>query len=377
MSPSITPQQTETLNQPVTRFAHHQNAFGFLRLIFASLVIAAHVPEIIDGNRQREIFTMIFGTLSSGEIAVSGFFIISGFLITGSFVKNGDRVAYGIRRIARIYPGFIVASLVCVLLVAPLSGADMHVQGIKPYIKGLVWLLLLQPPYLPHTFVGMHYPALNGPMWTIAYEFRCYLLVMVLSALGMLNRPRACIALAAACLFASAFIPRDLIFNLYRSEYVGAVFGDLKSGLKLAAYFLAGASFFLMRDHLNMNGKNIFIALLGLLVGLCFKATADFAVATCGAFLIFACAQRAAGTFVANINNEDDISYGVYLYAWPITMLLIWRWPDIHPLEAGLLTLALALLLGWLSWRLVEKPAMMLSRHYLRSRARRKSLVAP
>jgi hypothetical protein len=40
--------------------APHANNVGLLRMILALLVIISHSPELIDGNRSREILTRIF-----------------------------------------------------------------------------------------------------------------------------------------------------------------------------------------------------------------------------------------------------------------------------------------------------------------------------
>jgi peptidoglycan/LPS O-acetylase OafA/YrhL len=52
-----------------------------------------------------------------------------------------------------------------------------------------------------------------------------------------------------------------------------------------------------------------------------------------------------------------DVSYGLYIWAWPITQLVLGalRW-----WQAGLVVTPLALAAGWLSWTLVEKRALTL-----------------
>ena len=60
------------------------------------------------------------------------------------------------------------------------------------------------------------------------------------------------------------------------------------------------------------------------------------------------------------INNANDISYGVYLYAWPVGKLLLWYWPAMPLLACIAANWLIACALGWVSWHVIEKPAMAL-----------------
>src|SRR5689334_20240027 len=190
----------------VERFARPANAFGFLRLLFASLVIVSHVTELADGNRSRELLARLFGTISFGDLAVDGFFIISGYLIVGSYLKHSALLPYLRKRVARIYPGFLIASLVSLVIVAPLAGG--HLEQVRTYwAPEFLRMLLLQPPVAADTFVGQPHPDINGATWTIAYEFRCYLLVVALGAAGILRRGWLIVLLGAISLFLFEAIP--------------------------------------------------------------------------------------------------------------------------------------------------------------------------
>ena len=98
-----------------------QNNFGFLRLFFAIVVIFSHAPEAIDGDRNRELMTRFFGTMSMGDLAVTCFFLISGFLILMSYQHSSSFKNYLKKRVLRIYPGFILAYLFCLLCVIPMA----------------------------------------------------------------------------------------------------------------------------------------------------------------------------------------------------------------------------------------------------------------
>jgi peptidoglycan/LPS O-acetylase OafA/YrhL len=55
------------------------------------------------------------------------------------------------------------------------------------------------------------------------------------------------------------------------------------------------------------------------------------------------------------VNRIGDCSYGVYIYAFPVQQFVLFKFPDIsYPLYLGV-TIVITLMLGYLSWHLVEK----------------------
>jgi peptidoglycan/LPS O-acetylase OafA/YrhL len=327
----------------IERFGDHRNTFGFIRLLLAALVIVSHTPELMDGNRSREILTRLFGTMSFGEVAVDGFFIVSGYLIFGSFCKTPLASAFLIKRIARIYPAFILASLVCVYVVAPIAGAG--IRDMKSAIFPSIYnMFTLSVPVVANVFNGTPYPALDQAMWTIFHEFHCYILVLILGITGLIGRPWMILSAAVGCLMGNEI----LMAHGYNSD----------SLVRFTGIYLAGGLFFSWRDHIRFTKLGTWLA-SALLLGLMFsKPLAEPAFALFGGYLLLSIAFLGAGWRIAGINNRSDISYGVYLYAWPIEKLLLWYWPNVSPWFAGIATFLAACGCGWLSWHGVEKRVM-------------------
>ena len=333
------------------------NGFGFLRLLFASLVIVSHSVEMVDGNQVREPLHMLTGTLSLGRLAVDGFFLISGYLITASFIS--DPRGYLWKRILRIYPAFLVCSLLCLFVVAPLAGGT----GLSPgeALHALVKLLTLKAPVVPGIFAGTHYAALDGSMWTISYEFRCYLLAALLGLLGVYRRPALLVG-ATGTMLALSLLPAIPIPRI-----VEATLGETRETFSLSGTFLLGACFRLLSVRLNGRGAAAAGAALlmatvpAALVGWPLMGpVAELLLVTLGGYVMFWVALQVKSAALRKVNAKDDISYGVYLYAWPIGALTIWWWNEVSPLVLMAITLAGASAFGWISWKFIERPAMRL-----------------
>ncbi len=333
------------------------NSLGFLRLLFASLVIVSHTTELLSGDRSSEPLSMIFGTLSLGDLAVNGFFIISGYLITKSYFSTRSVHDYLIKRIARIMPGFVVAWLIVATIVAPLAGGR---EGMS-ILAGAGWSLLLQAPYSAHAFSGTYYNSLNAPLWTIPWEFACYILVIVLAYVKAISKP-----IVLGCAAAFLLIVPHLLLRLPQSMALGDSYALMLNGGRLIGMFLSGATFMLIERNRIYSHRNAILASIIMIATLPFASLASVGVAVGGTYLIFMVGFSSRSRILRNVNARNDMSYGVYLYAWPIEKLLIMYFGFTSMFALGAMTLALAFVAGYLSWILVEKPAVNVAKNFIR-----------
>lgn len=312
------------------------NNLDLLRLMFAALVIVAHAYELTTG-RPTEPLVRLFGTLTFGDLAVDAFFILSGFLITQSWQREPLIGPYLFKRVRRIYPGYFVAFAVS-LVVAGLFGAVdrtayFHGLSVVELVKDLI---TLHPPVAADTLV------INAPMWTLSYEFACYIGLMVVGVFGLIERRWLVMSgLVVACVTAAWLHP---IGRGGTHLYVIARFGSM---------FLSGMVFQIYRFHERREPWLIVAAAVALVACMGFSHAVEPALATFGAYLILV----AGFTPLRWRNRLPDISYGLYLYGWPVEQLVI-RYVTHSPELVALVSLPIAGLCGWVSWALVERTAL-------------------
>lgn len=320
-----------------------QNNFNLLRLIFAILVILSHSPELIDGNRSRELLTQTFHTISFGELAVFGFFLLSGYLIVQSWLNRPEIIQFLRNRVLRIIPAFVVASLFCALVVGPIAsdpGEYFSKFWLGGFIKNLVVLGL---PTVPAVFKGTHYALVNGSMWTIPLEFQCYLLVLLIGVIGGIEKRYVWVMismiLVGALVGQQFLITHEKMFPL----------------LELSAFFFVGGCFRLYREEIAFyRSAAVLIATL-LFSSMFYVSVARIALAVGGGYLLFYFATTRISA-LDGFNRLPDVSYGTYLYAWPIQKLMLWYFPSMSPSFVFGLTTILSLIFGAASWYAIEKP---------------------
>ena len=154
-----------------------------LRLIGAGAVVAQHLLERIDAP-----WAKAFNALAPGVFGVVLFFLISGFVIPFSVKPGFDVRGFAIRRVARIYPVFLVVILLALL--EGLSGISPHFRMIASASLGdwLANLLLVQDFTRAKAFYSVS--------WTLAIEFIWYALFVMMMKLAQ-NRAGIVSALVA------------------------------------------------------------------------------------------------------------------------------------------------------------------------------------
>jgi peptidoglycan/LPS O-acetylase OafA/YrhL len=319
-----------------------ENNFNLIRLILALLVILGHSPELIDGNRHREWLTRIFGTVSLGELAVDGFFLLSGYLIMQSWDVQPQTWPFLKKRLLRIYPGFFIASIICAFIVGPLAAEPSRYFGAFNGVSFLTGILLLDIPVVPAVFEGLPYASINGAMWTISREFSCYLFVLLAGVSGALRLRHFCLGVTAV-VFA--------VLVWFKLKNVPVI------DMRLASFFLSGACYYCYREHIKFQGGVAAVVAAAVVICMFSWRGAELTMASIGGYaLLYVAGKRSS--VLSHFNRLPDVSYGVYLYGWPIQKLLLWYYPALSPWALFGLAAPTALVAGTFSWYLIEKPAL-------------------
>ncbi|WP_186393279.1 MULTISPECIES: acyltransferase [unclassified Pannonibacter] len=327
---------------------NRENNFTLLRTLFALLVLFGHSYPIT-GNGYDPISLLIVPHTAITQLAVGGFFAISGFLITASFAGRGA-IHFIISRGLRLYPGIIMFCVIATLVIGPL-GSNVSLGEYFATVKTTyfqnapLWSWQMN---LPFNFMENPFPgSTNGSMWTLPVELRSYLLVLGLGIMGVWRRRAAANLMIIGLLYLVVYGP-DLSF----------IFSGETRYQHPLTFFLMGCAAWANRDYIPLSGP---LAVLALVVPLFALWGPYFLLvhAVCTAYVIFYLAYR---TPHVDLDRFGDVSYGVYIYAWPIQQL-VW-WPGQGGITNALVSALVVIPIAYLSWRLVEKPALAL-RHYL------------
>ncbi|WP_404711600.1 acyltransferase family protein [Sphingomonas sp. MMS24-J13] len=336
-----------------------RNNFDAIRLTMALLVVWSHSFALWFGDERDEwLSRLTAGVYNSGNIGVLAFFAISGFLITLSWERSAGAIAYLKRRVLRIYPGYLVAITLCSLVIVP-AFSSRHFGYLTPAEwRGMVGNLLLRNYIIPSD--AFHGSAVNGSLWSIPYEFWCYLGVLALGMAGLIRWRAIYPLLAVAVILVRAWL--DMTGRRPAGGMLEPIIGFAYFWFNVLPPFLLGGAAWLFRDRLPRSGW-LAMALIVATIAVSHLPLADplrtvitrtlLPPTLVYGVLYLAFEPRIPAHGAASFG---DFSYGCYLYAFPIQRMLAASLKGVIPFWSFvLLAMLLSLTAGVASWYLVER----------------------
>lgn len=343
------------------------NNLTLVRLALASAVIWSHSYWRISGISGQDTTSWLLHAPVS-QFAVDGFFFLSGFLVYASLQRRGRVGDFVLARLTRLWPGLAV----CVALTIA-AGAWLTVLPLQAYLRGDTLgfmrgnLLLIGQEYsLSGVMCGAAPCTVNGSLWTIAWEVRCYTLLAIAALLG----------LARPWVMQQIVLPASLVFALIlhfpgvevavRAHLGHGIAHNLLMADRLWSAFALGIAAWLWRGRLVLNWWMAAALTVGGTIMAHFGLGAHGQQVATGYLVL--CAGFLSAKHDALSAAWPDYSYGMYIYAFPVMMILAGSAVFGNFALLALATFVATLPLAALSWHFVEKPALDLFRNLNRRR---------
>lgn len=342
---------------------NRNNSLNLLRLVFASFVLILHtftflsLPVTLPGPVEYLV-----------GLAVPCFFVVSGYLITASALKN-DLKTFFKKRFARIYPAYFVCLIVTILLFAPIAHV-LQFGDLSSYLSQdptpFRFLLSNLPLFMVCPKIGVTLTAINGSSWngsawTLIFEFGCYIAIALITALLVKVKVKK------ENLF-------KFIFGIYLALIVISLFYPRPEGLpersilylfifavNLLSIFLGGSIVYLIKDRIVFDLKyliaaSIFCILVMTFIPYCWAT--EICAIPMTYIILYISVRLKSPKFI----QENDISYGVYIYAWPIQALIA-TIIVVYGIHANIwiytiICFIVTAIFASLSWFLLEKPIL-------------------
>lgn len=302
---------------------------------------------------------VILRTHSLGGFGVLIFFTVSGFLVAQSWDSDPNLARFAARRLLRIWPGLAGVVLVTVFIWAPaVSPLPLQAYVLDPGVHAYFNILRFSiREGLPVAFIGNALPyAFNGALWTIPLEVKCYVVLALCGAVGLLRSKWPLLIVTVLALVRYGVVePRG-------DALMTQLDWDLKTRflLEFGLFFAAGV----LLHYIDVRRRRRLVAAIVaaawvagiacMFAGRMFLALWFFVPATVIAF------ATASTPYIRRAGRFGDLSYGVYIYGFPVQQTMIWLLgKHLSWLPLLVVTLLSTALLALVSWHLVEKRALL------------------
>jgi peptidoglycan/LPS O-acetylase OafA/YrhL len=324
------------------------SGFDLLRIVAACVVVVSHAIYLT-GTPEPQPLAWSADPWPLGTWGVAVFFVTSGFLVTRSWELDPDLGRFASRRATRIWPALVVV----VVGMALVAGPVLTALPVRDYLSDpTTWTyialnaVLATVYFLPGVFLDHVDAVVNGSLWSLPLEVACYVVVAALGVVGVMRRRGIVIALAVtavvlAWLVDVGVVPLAEQFGTlaHRAPALLALFllgaAAQKLPLPRSPWLVAAAVAFVVLAHdLPVSGIGyVALTYLVLWVG------------------------TASSTAIDRLHRLGDPSYGIFLWGWPVSQLLIVL--GVHtPVALVLLSVLVSIAFGYASWWAIERRAL-------------------
>lgn len=297
---------------------HFYPNMDILRYVLAFAVVIAHIHYLTG-------YCLPF-PISSYE-GVGGFFALSGFLMYPSFMKHRQSGKYIKSRAKRLLPQYLAIIFLCAfgfVLISSLAAPGYFMSAsFWKYLVANIFFLNWLAPDLPGVFIGNEFAsdAVNGSLWSMKVEWCLYfsvpIFVWIISKLKIRDAWMAiAIIIFSICykiVFQHIYINTgNEIYNILGRQ----IFGQF-------SYFYCGMLIYFFLDWFK---RHLTIILISSAVCL-FIPIDNLYLETIASPLYLSAFVMAVSLWPKDISclrHDNNISYNIYLYHWPVIQLCIW-----------------------------------------------------
>ncbi|AUH00986.1 acyltransferase [Prodigiosinella confusarubida] len=299
------------------------NLFDIVRLIAAFAVMFSH-HYAFNGLAEPKVFEIT----KLGTFSVIVFFSISGFLITKSYIKTKSPIVYIENRCKRIFPALIICSAIMTYIICPLFGNGDAVEYMTSKTAFATFVGYITLNWVPIDINGfasgyIHENRLNGSLWSLGYEFTAYILVMI-----VIFTKRHLIIKSSMALFfcfSLAYFTQDNPMPGIIKEFVVnhiSFHQSLVRGSLFLTPFAVGAFLACTQKYWDTRKYKALMVFLGALaiIILSKKNENDVIFYLSVPVIILPICLSFSDCI---IKGRFDISYGIYIYAYPIQQIVV------------------------------------------------------